>query len=363
MSEQETLVESLLPSEKQDVVASGLEHLTIEIQSERERLIVDRLSSVSNVVLRREPKTPETSRAQVSSRYLSFTAKHNFQLSLLLSVLQLDGFFSPEDRLRLRQALKYTLTEKLRLLTATFFLCSTAALSLAVPWLLGKITDNLSGKRNQKTFNLDILLLAVIVFFRGVCNGVRRYLFIVSGESMVNKLKKDLFRSVLHREISFYDAENTGELISRMSDDTTKLRRTLSSNLPDGMRSLTVVTFGVFYLFIVSWKLSLAMFLVVPPIAIGLKYHGKKVRKMGKSVQQELGESAALASEALGNIRTVRSFSKEPGTLQIYAKCVDSAFQVICLVAASRMPKPVKCQLLSTAFRVEAPDQTVFSHS
>eukprot|EP00854_Cymbomonas_tetramitiformis_P001077 gene1077-1626_t len=130
------------------------------------------------------------------------------------------------------------------------------------------------------------------------------------------------------REISFYDAENTGELISRMSDDTTKLRRTLSSNLPDGMRSLTVVTFGVFYLFIVSWKLSLAMFLVVPPIAIGLKYHGKKVRKMGKSVQQELGESAALASEALGNIRTVRSFSKEPGTLQIYAKCVDSAFQV-----------------------------------
>jgi ATP-binding cassette subfamily B protein len=207
----------------------------------------------------------------------------------------------------------------------------TSALSLVQPSILGHLVQHLSevvGEQNlaREGFNRILLVLVGVVILRGAVTGIRRFLFVTAGERMVTQLKKDLFQAIISREIPFFDASNTGELVSRITDDTTKLRTTMSRNFPDVLRASTIVAGGMVYLFMMSWKLTLLSAAVIPPVVVTLKRYGNNVKKMGKAVQQELAESTSVATEALGNIRTVRAFVKENDVCAVYNGWMDASY-------------------------------------
>ncbi len=201
--------------------------------------------------------------------------------------------------------------ERKNLLWGLFFLIISSLSSLAYPQLIRWLIDHvLQPKR------MDLLLPVVLGLFaafvlQSVTSAIRYYLFTLSGERIVLKLRQRLFAKILNQEVSFFDFNRTGELMSRLSSDCTTLQNTVSVNVSMGLRNLGQVIGGLGFMFYTSWKLSLIMFLLIPPVGIAAAIFGKRIKKYSKNFQESLAEASIVAEESISGLRTVKSFVQE----------------------------------------------------
>jgi ABC-type multidrug transport system fused ATPase/permease subunit len=206
---------------------------------------------------------------------------------------------------------------------------------MSIPFFMGRIIDlissgelvedkvNLKGlpapkiasssfERLTSKINRDNLYPILITTFAvgAVSNACRVYLFRTSGDRIVARLRTNLYRTILSQHIPFFDRNKTGELISRLSTDTMLVSRTISNNVSDGLRSLTTTTIGALSLIYLSPTLSMTILAILPPLAIGARLYGRFVRKLSRQVQDALADTVQEAEERIGNVRTVKAFSK-----------------------------------------------------
>lgn len=172
----------------------------------------------------------------------------------------------------------------------------------------------------------------------------------LAGETVVRDLRRDLFNAIAAQEMAFFDSNRTGELINRLSTDTTLVGKAITNNLADGVRSLVQATVGssgavgipsdgpgltprrghresrrsaagVSMMVYISPKLALVMLSIVPPLAAGAIVYGRFVRNISRRTQDALSETTKVAEERFSNIRTVRAFAQERNEM---ARCAAS---------------------------------------
>ncbi|XP_053265729.1 mitochondrial potassium channel ATP-binding subunit isoform X2 [Podarcis raffonei] len=153
------------------------------------------------------------------------------------------------------------------------------------------------------------------------------YILLLSwiGEKVANRMRKQLFSSFLRQEVAFFDANQTGQLVNRLTADIQEFKSSFKLVISQGLRSLTQ-TVGCFVtLYLISPKLT-GMLVVVMPLLVGAgAYVGGSLRRLSRKAQEQVAKATAVASEALGNVRTVRAFAMEPKELQQYGAEVDQA--------------------------------------
>jgi ATP-binding cassette subfamily B protein len=182
------------------------------------------------------------------------------------------------------------------------------------------------GLSRAQLLDWAVLAMAVVALVQGMSIAGRFYLFTVAGERSVARLRQRLFDRILSQEVAFFDGERTGDLISRLSSDTTLLQSAVSANISIGLRSSVQATGAIVLLFVTSPRLAVLMLAVVPAIALGAVSYGRRVRKLAKEVQDRLAEGTAVAEESLGGLRTVRSFAAEPAESARYGRAIDASF-------------------------------------
>lgn len=202
-------------------------------------------------------------------------------------------------------------TEKKFLSWGMLFLILSSGSTLIFPQLTRWIIDFVLTPKKY-----DLLLPAVAGIFcafviMGFAGSLRYYFFTMSGERMVLNLRRQLYKKILAQDIMFFDANRTGDLMSRLSSDCTTLQNTVSVNVSMGLRNLAQVLGGFGFMFYTSWKLSLLMLLMIPPIALSTIIYGKKIRKLAADFQGTLAEASIVADETISGIRTVKSFVQE----------------------------------------------------
>jgi ABC transporter fused permease/ATP-binding protein len=204
-----------------------------------------------------------------------------------------------------------------------------SAANLYFPQIIGGIVDQ-AALRGGSTTSLDRYALEMIgIALLGAVAGALRYsLFTIAGERVVARLRADLFARLMEQDIAFFDEKKTGELTNRLASDTTVLQNTVSVNISMALRFVTSIAGGVGFLFVTSFRLTLVMLAVVPPIALGAVAYGRRVRKLSRDVQDALAGSSEVAEEALGGIRTVRSFTAEASEVKRYAAAVMRSFDL-----------------------------------
>jgi ABC-type multidrug transport system fused ATPase/permease subunit len=145
--------------------------------------------------------------------------------------------------------------------------------SLAQPYFFGLIIN--VGTSNERRIREKVssyaLLLSVILVFGGIFSIIRAWLFGLIGERIVKNIRSHLFEKMARLDISFFDTNSTGELVSRLTSDTAAIQSCLSVNVSIGLRSLAQVVFSIIILFLTSWKLTLILVGVVPILLIGIK--------------------------------------------------------------------------------------------
>uniref|UniRef100_A0A5B6ZWT9 Putative ABC transporter B family member 27 n=1 Tax=Davidia involucrata TaxID=16924 RepID=A0A5B6ZWT9_DAVIN len=223
-----------------------------------------------------------------------------------------------------------------KLVVATIALLIASTSSILLPKYGGMIIDIVSRDirtPEQQAEALDavkstILAIVLIVVVGSLCTALRAWLFSSTSERVVARLRKDLFGHLIQQEIAFFDVTRTGELLSRLSEDTQIIKNAATTNLSEALRNVTTAVIGVGFMFSSSWKLTLLALAVVPVISVAVRKFGRFLRELSHATQAAAAVASSIAEESFGAIRTVRSFAQEGYAISSYSEKVDETLKL-----------------------------------
>jgi len=216
---------------------------------------------------------------------------------------------------------------------AGLLLVTSSAVTMSIPWSIGKIMDtaNQTGGLDQP-FGLSPSVfygaLAGVMAVGAAANYGRIIILRIVGERIVARLRSKLFRQTLIQNAEFFDANRVGDLISRLSSDTIIVGKSCTQNMSDGLRALVSGGAGFALMTYTSTKLTAILALLFPPVAIGAFFYGRAIRNLSRKIQKNLGTLTKIAEERLGNVRTCQAFAGEILEVHRYNSQVRKIFEL-----------------------------------
>jgi ATP-binding cassette subfamily B protein len=206
---------------------------------------------------------------------------------------------------------------------AGVFLLLAAGATLAVPLAFRNLVNTgiTSQAINQQFINLLILASVLAVMTAG-----RFYTMSLLGERVVADIRQRVFANVLRQSPEYFETLKTGEVLSRLTSDTTLVQTLVGSSISIALRSIVMLIGGVTMMLITSPWLAGTMVALLLVIVLPLWALGRYVRKMSRTSQDKVADTSALAGEVLNAITTVQAFVREPYENKRYEGAVEIAF-------------------------------------
>jgi ATP-binding cassette subfamily B protein len=170
-----------------------------------------------------------------------------------------------------------------------------------------------------------MMLLGVTVVM-GLASATRYYLVTWIGERVVADVRERVFSHVLALSPEFFERARTGELLSRLTADTTLVQTVVGSSASFALRSVVMSIGAVTMMAITSPKLTALAFLSVPVVLVSIIVMGRRVRGLSRAAQDRIADTSALASEVLNAMPTVQSYTHEPVDRARFGAAIESAF-------------------------------------
>nr|XP_047127129.1 ABC-type oligopeptide transporter ABCB9-like isoform X2 [Hydra vulgaris] len=197
-------------------------------------------------------------------------------------------------------------------------LCSIGQVFL--PFYTGLVLNYIIIDKSVQKFQDAILHLALVTLATGFAASIRAGVFTFVLSRYVLRIQNLLFSAIVKMEIAFFDERNTGEITSRLTSDCTKIGDCVGLNVNIFTRNCVKVIGILFFMFKLSWKLSLLTLVSLPIVAIVSEIFGQRYRKLSEGVQNSLANANECAQEVISSIRTVRSFAAENQEIARYSE-------------------------------------------
>ena len=206
---------------------------------------------------------------------------------------------------------------------ACFFLLLAAAATLSVPLAFRGVVDTgLTSDAIDRQFIYLLLLAAVLA----VMTASRYYMMSWLGERVVADIRQRVFENVLRQSPRYFETLQTGEVLSRLTSDTTLVQTLVGSSISIALRSLVMLIGGMTMMLVTSTWLAGVMIVLLAIIVLPLWALGRRVRKMSRTSQDKVADTSAMAGEVLNAITTVQAFTREPHEEQRFNTAVETAF-------------------------------------
>lgn len=230
---------------------------------------------------------------------------------------------------------------KLFVLAIGFILCAVLYPTTAVK-LVGSVLDSFNNNIKDKDGDLIVwgykvsTVFAVMIPFMAVsavCFWARIWVLKLLGERLVARLRARVMKNLLRHDQEFFDNDKhkVGDLISRLSSDAYIVSRSITSNLPDGLKNLLFGLLSSYMMYLINPMLFGMMLLISPPITIGSVFYGEKIRKLSTNLQNATAGLTKVSEETLNSIKLINAFTGEQKELRKYStrlrRVVDVAKQ------------------------------------
>ncbi len=213
-----------------------------------------------------------------------------------------------------------------RVASALAALVIAAACVLALGQGLRLVVDNGFGSGDPRLLNRALAALLAIAATLSVATYVRFYLMMTTGERVVTDLRRAVFDHILGLEPGFFEVARTGDVISRLTADTTLLQQVIGFGLSMFVRNLLMMAGAAVMLFVVSWKLALLVSLGVPATLVPILLLGRRVRRLSRANQDRVADVSAYVDEAVHEIRTVQAYVHEDMDRAGFARHAEAAY-------------------------------------
>ena len=222
---------------------------------------------------------------------------------------------------------RYVRPYRAQMTYAAIALLIAAAAVLAVGQGLRGVIDH--GFSQQDAAALDralALMLSIVVVMAGATYA-RFYFVSWLGERVTADLRRDVFAHLLQMSPGFFELKRTGDVISRLINDTAMLETVIGSSASMAIRNLLLLVGGFVMLALTSPKLTLLVLLGVPAVVAPIMLFGRRVRRLARASQERIGDVGAYLDESLHEIRTVQAYGHEAEDRRQFNARVDAAFQ------------------------------------
>ena len=213
-----------------------------------------------------------------------------------------------------------------QMVMALLSLLTAAGATLAVPVAVRRIIDN--GFTADKALLVDqyfIAMLAVVAVL-AIGSALRFYFVMWIGERVVADVRDQIFSHLLKLSPGFFETQRTGEVVSRLTADTTQIKAAFSSTASIALRNIVMLIGAVGMMIATSPKLAGLSVLALPLLVLPLVTYGRRVRKLSRSAQDTLASSAAFAQERLIAVSTVQSNVQEDAAREAFSSATATAF-------------------------------------
>ena len=212
------------------------------------------------------------------------------------------------------------------LASALAALLVAAAATLALPAALRQLIDHGLSSANPRVLNAYLAGFLVAAAAFGVFAALRFYLVTWLGERVVADLREAVYRRVVRMDPTFFEVTRTGEVLSRLTADTTLVQAIAGVNLSITLRSTLNLVGAVVLLALTSTRLTIWILALMPVVIVPMIVVGRRVRRLSRTTQDRIADTSSLVDESLNAIQTVQAFTLEELQSQRYAAAVEDSF-------------------------------------
>jgi len=214
---------------------------------------------------------------------------------------------------------------RLLMFAALFVLTATAGVSLILPMAVRRVVDNFNtsdGALLDRYFGAALAIAGLLA----VGTALRYALVTRLGERVVADIRMAVFARVVGLSPTFYERVMTGEVLSRITTDTTLILSVIGSSISIALRNALLFVGGMILMLFTSAKLTGMVLLIVPAVVIPILVLGRKMRKLSRENQDWIAASSGNASETLLSVQTVQAFTHETISKQAFADVTEKSF-------------------------------------
>jgi len=217
---------------------------------------------------------------------------------------------------------------KLRLVGASIALLFTAGATLSMGRGLQVLIDQGFGGTSSADLKGAIALLVAIAAAMAFGTFIRFYLVSWLGERISADIRKKVFDNIVRLHPGFFEMNRSGEIMSRLTTDTTLLQTIIGSSFSMALRSSLTTSGALVLMFITNLKLSLIIAVGVPLVLLPILVYGRRVRKLSNQSQDSIASVGSYAGEVIQHIRVVQSYSREQFESDAFNREVERAFDI-----------------------------------
>ena len=228
----------------------------------------------------------------------------------------------------LRELLQFLWPHKSRLIAASLALVFTAMAQLSLGYGIQILIDQGFANQSQAGLRQAVVFMIVVGFAMASGAFIRFYLVSWLGERVSADLRQKVFNNLLTVHPGFYEKNHAGEIMSRITTDTTLLQTLIGSSVSLAARSALTLVGALILMSLTNFKLTLIMLIGVPLMLLPVLYLGRRVRNLSNKSQASIASVGNRAGEVLQSIKIVQSFQREAMERDVFGQEVDTAFQI-----------------------------------
>jgi ATP-binding cassette, subfamily B, bacterial len=229
----------------------------------------------------------------------------------------------------LRGLLPFLKPYKKQFVLAGIALLVAAAATLAIPYAFRQMIDIGFAPGAKETAEVDAYFLALfgVACVLAVATAARFYMVSWLGERVTADLRQAIYRHVVNQSPQFFETTQTGEVLSRLTTDTTLIQALVGTSISMALRNALLFVGGLVMLFVTNARLSLIIIVLLAAVVLPIVVYGRRVRKLSRDSQDRVADASAVAGEILNAIPTVQAYTHENHEIRRFGGSVERAFQ------------------------------------
>ncbi|WP_136415156.1 ABC transporter transmembrane domain-containing protein [Herbaspirillum sp. ST 5-3] len=231
----------------------------------------------------------------------------------------------------LKGLLPFLAPYKKQIILAGIALLVAAAATLAIPYAFKQMIDlgfGAAGAKSSAHIDLYFLALFGVASVLAIATASRFYMVSWLGERVTADMRSAIYRHVVTQSPQFFETTQTGEVLSRLTTDTTLIQTLVGTSISMALRNALLCIGGLVMLFVTSAKLAGIIIVLLAAVVLPIVLFGRRVRKLSRASQDRVADTSALAGEILNAMPTVQAFTHEKLESQRFGELVERAFQV-----------------------------------
>ncbi|KAA6205491.1 MAG: ATP-binding cassette domain-containing protein [Candidatus Tokpelaia sp.] len=204
-----------------------------------------------------------------------------------------------------------------------------AMIMLALPLSVRRMMDYGFSSTGNHFINSYFAMLIVLAALLALASAIRYYSTVNLGEKIIADLRCDVFAHLTQLSPAFYDRSNSGEILSRLTADTTQVKTIIGASLSVSLRNAIMAAGAVLMMVFTSPRLSAYVLLAIPVIIVPLVALARKVRASARKAQDKQARANALALEQIGAIRTVWAYNQQNNAVKSFTILTEAALKAV----------------------------------